>query len=130
MEKKASKGRGRPPRGDAMKERIFVLTNLEMQQKLEKSREISGKTTSDLVRIGLDWAYAVLTGKPPEFLTQLESQLRTSKKEQKEWDEISAHSAYKEKPAQGTGTGTKPLPKPTEPKPEEAPKRPLPSHLL
>ena len=48
---------GRPPLENPLKDRIYVLVNDEMKEKLAKCKEILDATTSDVVRKGIDKVY-------------------------------------------------------------------------
>lgn len=57
----AQKKMGRPPTGDKpMKDRLFVLVSDETKERLEYCKEALGKTTSDVVRLGIDKVYGDL----------------------------------------------------------------------
>lgn len=60
----AQKKMGHPPSGDKlMKDRILVLVDEEIKQKLEKCKEIMQTTTSDIARKGIDNMYENLNKK-------------------------------------------------------------------
>jgi len=53
----AQKKMGRPPLENPLKDRIYVLVNDEMKEKLAKCKEVLNTTTSDVVRKGIDKVY-------------------------------------------------------------------------
>ncbi|MCI9470860.1 MAG: CopG family transcriptional regulator [Lachnospiraceae bacterium] len=54
----AQKKLGRPPIGDKrMVDRIYVLVNDEMKEKLEYCKTAMNATTSDVVRLGIEKIY-------------------------------------------------------------------------
>lgn len=53
----AQKKMGRPPSGNPLKDRIFVLVNEETKAKLTECTKVLNTTRSDVVRKGIDKVY-------------------------------------------------------------------------
>ena len=59
----AQKRMGRPPLEKPLRDRIFVLVNDEIKEKLATCRETLNTTTSDIVRQGINRIYDDLKNK-------------------------------------------------------------------